>query len=673
MSITVTLPDGKALELPDDATGADAAAAIGPGLARAALAIEVAHPEIGGGEQPEVRDLARKLPDGAHVSILTAKSGEKALELIRHDAAHVLAAAVMDLYEGVKISIGPPIAEGFYYDFEFPEGTTISEADFPAIEERMRTHIKQAESFERQDVPVATARERFVAERQDYKVELIDDLVAAGANSSHPLQTVSLYTNGPFTDLCRGPHAPSTQSVQAFKLNSVAGAYWRGDSTRTMLTRVYGTAFFSKGELAEHLERLEQARARDHRKLGRELDLFMFSELSPGSPFWKPAGIAIWNALSELWRSENRKRGYREVKTPILYDVDLFKQSGHWDTYRDNMYFTDVEDRPMGLKPMNCPAHIQIYKDDRRSYRDLPIRYSEQGLVHRHEPSGTLHGLMRVRHITQDDAHIFCTEEQVQQEVVKCLRFGFFLYDLFGFEPRLELSTRPEKRIGSDEMWDRAEGALAGALDAEGLAYELNPGDGAFYGPKIDLHMSDSIGRSWQLGTVQLDYSMPERFDLLYTGADNEDHRPVMIHRALLGSFERFIGILIEHYAGDFPVWLAPLQAIVLPVADRFNDYGVTVRDTLLAEGARVELDDRSESIGRKIREAELRKIPYMLVVGEREQGEQAVAVRTRHASGEQGHGEDTGTISLTEFTERLRGELYSSALKPRKSSERHA
>jgi threonyl-tRNA synthetase len=672
MSITVTLPDGNALELPDDATGADAAAAIGPGLARAALAIEVAHPESIG-EQPEVRDLARRLPDGAHVSILTAKSGEKALELIRHDAAHVLAAAVMDLYEGVKISIGPPIAEGFYYDFEFPEGITISEADFPAIEERMRAHIKEAESFERQDVSVAEARERFVAERQDYKVELIDDLVAAGANSAHPLQTVSLYTNGPFTDLCRGPHAPSTQTVQAFRLNSVAGAYWRGDSTRTMLTRIYGTAFFSKGELVEHLERLEQARARDHRKLGRELDLFMFSELSPGSPFWKPAGIAIWNALSELWRSENRNRGYREVKTPILYDVDLFKQSGHWDTYRDNMYFTDVEDRPMGLKPMNCPAHIQIYKDERRSYRDLPIRYSEQGLVHRHEPSGTLHGLMRVRHITQDDAHIFCTEEQVQQEVVKCLRFGFFLYDLFGFEPRLELSTRPEKRIGSDEMWDRAEGALAGALDAEGLAYELNPGDGAFYGPKIDLHMSDSIGRSWQLGTVQLDYSMPERFDLLYTGADNEDHRPVMIHRALLGSFERFIGILIEHYAGDFPVWLAPQQAIVLPVADRFNDYGATVRDTLLAEGARVELDDRSESIGRKIREAELRKIPYMLVVGEREQGEQAVSVRTRHASGEQGPGEDTGSISLAEFTERLRGELYSSALKPRKSSERHA
>ncbi|HEX3518677.1 MAG TPA: threonine--tRNA ligase [Solirubrobacteraceae bacterium] len=669
MSITVTLPDGNALELPDGATGADAAAAIGPGLARAALAIEVGHPEAG--ERGEVRDLARALPDGARVSIITAKSGEQALELIRHDAAHVLAAAVMDLYDGVKISIGPPIADGFYYDFEFPAGTTVSEADFPRIEERMRAHIKAAESFERRDVSPAEARERFVGEQQDYKVELIDDLVSA-ADAANPLQTVSLYTNGPFTDLCRGPHAPSTRTVSAFRLNSVAGAYWRGDSNRTMLTRIYGTAFFSKGDLAEHLERIEQAKARDHRKLGRELDLFMFSDISPGSPFWKPAGIAVWNALSELWRHENRDRGYREVKTPILYDVELFKQSGHWDTYRDHMYFTDVEERPMGLKPMNCPAHIQIYKDARHSYRDLPIRYSEQGLVHRHEPSGTLHGLMRVRHITQDDAHIFCTEEQVQEEVVKCLRFGFFLYDLFGFEPRLELSTRPQKRIGSDEMWDRAEGALAGALDAEALSYELNPGDGAFYGPKIDLHMTDSLGRSWQLGTVQLDYSMPERFDLAYTGADNDEHRPVMIHRALMGSFERFIGILIEHYGGELPVWLAPVQAIVLPVSDRFNEYAATVRDSLLGIEARVELDDRNESIGRKIREAELRKIPYMLVVGEREQGEGTVAVRARKDAGEHRGGDGEG-VPLAEFSGRLQGELYSSALKPRKSSERHA
>jgi threonyl-tRNA synthetase len=481
---------------------------------------------------------------------------------------------------------------------------------------------------------VTDARARFVAERQDYKVELIDDLVRAAESrpgkDGQPLDTVSLYTNGPFTDLCRGPHAPSTKTVGAFKLQSVAGAYWRGDSNRTMLTRIYGTAFFSKAELQEHLERLEQARARDHRKLGRELDLFQFSELSPGAPFWKPAGMSVWNALSDLWREQNRARGYREVKTPILYDVELFKQSGHWDTYRENMYFTEVEERPMGLKPMNCPAHIQIYKDRRHSYRDLPVRYSEAGLVHRHEPSGVLHGLLRVRHITQDDAHIFCTEEQVQEEVVQCLRFGFHLYELFGFEPRLELSTRPAKRIGGDEMWDRAEGALAGALQAEGLAYELNPGDGAFYGPKIDLHMKDSIGRSWQLGTVQLDHSMPERFDLAYTGADNAEHRPVMIHRALMGSFERFIGILIEHYAGELPLWLAPVQAIVLSVSERFNEYGATVHAKLREHDLRVELDDRGESIGRKIRDAELRKVPFMLIVGEREAGEGTVSVRTR-------------------------------------------
>ena len=628
MAIHVTLPDGKTLELADGASGADIAAAIGPGLARAALAIEV---------DGETRDLAAPVRDGAHVAIVTPKSNG-ALGLIRHDAAHVLAAAVMDLYPGVKISIGPAIENGFYYDFEFPDGVSISEADFPAIEERMRAHVKAGEPFAREDVPVTVARERFAGEQQDYKVELIDDLVAGEG-----VETVSLYSNGPFTDLCRGPHAPSTATVKAFALQSVAGAYWRGDSNRTMLTRIYGTAFFSKEELAAYLEQLELARARDHRRLGRELGLFMFSELSPGSPFWKPAGMAIWNALTELWRKENLARGYQEVKTPILYDVELWQQSGHWDKYKDHMYFTDVEGRPMGLKPMNCPAHIQIYNDERHSYRDLPVRYSEAGLVHRHEPSGVLHGLLRVRHITQDDAHIFCTDEQVEAEVVQCLRFGFDLYRLFGLEPRLELSTRPEQRIGTDAMWDRAEAALAGALESEQLAYELNPGDGAFYGPKIDLHMTDSIGRSWQLGTVQLDYSMPERFDLHYTGADNAEHRPVMIHRALLGSFERFIGIMIEHYAGELPLWLAPVQAIVLPVSDRFNDHAAAVVETLREQEIRVELDARSESIGRKIRDAELRKIPYMLVLGEREAADGTVAVR-EHGGG------DRGSLPISEF-----------------------
>jgi threonyl-tRNA synthetase len=557
-----------------------------------------------------------------------------------------MAEAVLELYPGVKISIGPAIEGGFYYDFEFPPGVTLSEDDLPRIEERMREHIRADEPFVREDVTTDVALERFRAEDQPYKVELIEDLVR-----DQGVDTVSLYSNDGFTDLCRGPHGPSTKRIKAFKLQSVAGAYWRGDANRQMLTRVYGTAFLSNEDLEAYLKQVEEARARDHRKLGRELNLFFLSDLSPGSPFWQPAGTVIWNQLTELWRTENARRGYREVRTPILTDTDLWKQSGHWDKYRDNMYFTEVEGRSMGLKPMNCPAHIQIYKDEPRSYRDLPIRYSEQGLVHRHEPSGTLHGLLRVRSITQDDAHIFCTEEQIEPEVRGCLDFGFFLYDIFGFEPRLELSTRPENRIGDDSMWDRAEGALEQALRNAGLDYEINEGDGAFYGPKIDLHMRDSIGRSWQLGTVQLDYSMPERFGLEYTGGDNEEHRPVMIHRALLGSFERFIGILVEHYAGEFPLWLSPVQARVLPIADRHVEYAWKVAEQLRARGLRVEVDERSESVGKKIREAEVHKVPYMLVVGDKESDEAAVAVR-RHREG------DIGTEPVGEFADRALREV---------------
>jgi threonyl-tRNA synthetase len=652
MSVTVTLPDGKQLELADGATGADAAAAIGPGLARAALAVEVGvGVDAASGEGPEVRDLARALPDGAHLAILTEKSGPKALELIRHDAAHVLAAAVMELYEGVKISIGPPIEDGFYYDFEFPDGTAISEADFPKIEERMRAHIKAAEAFERQDVSVAHAREHFLAERQDYKVELIDDLVTAAQQSLHrrALDSVSLYTNGPFTDLCRGPHAPSTKTVGAFKLSSVAGAYWRGDSSRTMLTRIYGTAFFTKAELEQHLERIEQAKARDHRKLGRELGLFAFSEVSPGSAFWLPAGTSVFNSLLGLSRRMGAERGYSEVKTPQIFDAELWKTSGHWGKYRENMFTIDVEGREMGVKPMNCPGHCQLFALSRHSYRDLPIRYSEPGLLHRNEASGVLHGLLRVRHFAQDDGHIFCTEEQVQEEVRGCLEMAFDTYELFDFDVTLELSTRPEQRVGSDEVWDRAERKLMGVLQDMGLEYELNPGDGAFYGPKIDVHMTDSLGRSWQLGTVQLDYSMPARFELTYTGADNQEHTPVMIHRAMFGSYERFIGIMIEHYAGELPLWLAPVQAIVLPVSERFSDYAASVRDSLKTGGLRVELDARNESIGRKIREAELRKIPYMLIVGEREQLDGTVSVR-EHRGG------DLGSEPTAEFARRLAG-----------------
>ncbi len=664
MTLTVTLPDGTALELQDGATGADAATAIGPGLARAALAVEVSHPEAGDG--PQLRDLSRPLPSGASLAILTKKDGAKALELIRHDTAHVLAEAVLELYSGVKISIGPPIADGFYYDFEFPEGVSLSEADFQQIEERMREHVKAAEPFERRDVSPGEARERFAAEGQDYKVELIDDLVAQ-ADSSHPprpLASVSLYTNGPFTDLCRGPHAPSTKSVGAFKLLSVAGAYWRGNSDRTMLTRIYGTAFFSKEELSEHLQRIEQAKARDHRKLGRELGLFTFSEVSPGAAFWLPAGATVFNALVGVSREMGGERGYSEVKTPQIFDAELWKTSGHWGKYRENMFTLDVEHREMGVKPMNCPGHAHLFGSQRHSYRDLPVRYSEPGLLHRNEPSGVLHGLLRVRHFAQDDAHIFCTEEQVQQEVSGCLEMAFATYRLFDLEVSLELSTRPEQRIGSDEMWDRAEAKLANALSEQGLEYELNPGDGAFYGPKIDMHMTDSLGRSWQLGTVQLDYSMPERFGLAYTGADNHEHTPVMIHRALFGSYERFIGIMLEHFAGELPLWLTPVQAIVLPVSDRFNAYAAGVREELAALGLRIELDDRNESVGRKIREAELRKVPYMLIVGEREQGERAVSVR-EHRGG------DAGSATVGEFGERLQGQLYSPALIPRKTTER--
>jgi threonyl-tRNA synthetase len=637
--VDYTLPNGDTLSLPDGATGADAAAAIGAGLARAALAIKVDGVPF---------DLARPLPttgDG-RIEIITERSGEDALELIRHDAAHVLAAAALELYPGVKISIGPAIENGFYYDFDFPYGVSLSEADFPALEEAMRRHISADEQFVREDVPVATALERFIDEQQPYKVELIEDLVK-NADPADPVETVSLYTNGPFTDLCRGPHAPSTKRIKAVKLQSVAGAYWRGDANRQMLTRVYGTAFFSQKELDAFLERLELARQNDHRKLGRELRLFTFSPLAPGMPLWQPAGTVVWTQLTEMWRGENRARGYQEVKTPILFDQELFKASGHWDNYRDHMYFTDVEGRPMGLKPMNCPGHVQLFKDVPRSHRELPIRFSEQGLVHRHEPSGTLHGLLRVRHITQDDAHIFCTEEQIEDEVVGCLDFGFALYQMFGFEPRLELSTRPDKRIGSDEMWDHAEGALKNALDRQGLVYDVNQGDGAFYGPKIDLHMRDSLGRPWQLGTVQLDYQMPIRLDASYIGSDNAEHRPVMIHRALLGSFERFIGILIEHYGGEFPLWLAPVQAIVLPVSDRHHDYAQQVVERLRSAGIRAELDDRGESVGRQIRDAELRKIPFMLVVGDREQEAGEVGVRA-HRTG------DVGSLVLETFIDRL-------------------
>jgi threonyl-tRNA synthetase len=636
------LPDGNTLSLPDGATGADAAAAIGPGLARAALAVKV---------DGEMRDLARPLPTGGAVKkleIVTDRSGVDALALIRHDAAHVLAAAVTELYPGVKISIGPPIENGFYYDFDFPDGVSLSEADFEQLEARMREHVDADEPFVREDLPVADALARFRTEGQDYKVELIEDLVR-----NEDVEHVSLYTNGPFTDLCRGPHAPSTKRIKALKLQSVAGAYWRGDSSKPMLTRVYGTAFFSSKDLEEHLERLEQARARDHRRLGPQLGLFIFSDVATGSAFWLPAGTEVYNSLVALSREMGRERGYTEVKTPLLYDSSLWKTSGHWDKYREHMFVTESEDRAMAIKPMNCPGHAHLFSLRPHSYRDLPVRYFEPGLLHRNEPSGSLHGLLRVRHFAQDDAHIFCGEDQIQDEVAGCLEFAFATYRVFGVDVRLELSTRPEQRIGADALWDISEAALKQALDDQELEYELNEGDGAFYGPKIDMHMTDSLGRSWQLGTVQLDYNFPERFDLTYTGADNTEHRPVMIHRALMGSYERFIGILLEHFDGELPVWLAPVQAIVLPIADRHLAFGATVIERLRAAELRAELDERTESVARKIRDAELRKIPYMLVVGDRELESDEVAVR-EHREG------DTGSVPVGTFVQRLQTETES-------------
>jgi threonyl-tRNA synthetase len=633
----VTLPDGTALELDDGATGADAARAIGEGLARAALAVR---------QNGRLRDLSAPLEAGAPLEIVTSKSPD-ALELIRHDAAHVLAEAVLELYPGTKVSIGPPIEDGFYYDFEFPEDVKVSDADLERIEQKMREHIAADEEFEREDVPAAAALERFREDEQDYKVELIEDLVR-----DEGVEHVSLYRNGDFTDLCRGPHGPSTKRIKAVKLMSVAGAYWRGDETRQMLTRIYGSAFFSKEDLAEHLERLEQARARDHRRLGRELGLFLLREEAPGMPFWLPSGMVLQNEVRKAVREQLEKRGYVEVNTPRVLDVELWHRSGHWDNYRENMYFTHAEERQFALKPMNCPGACLVFGSDRHSYRELPLRLAEFGDVYRNEREGVLHGLLRVRSFTQDDAHVYCTLEQVEDEVIDICNAIDELYALFGFDDvRVELSTRPDKAVGSDEMWDTSEAALKKALERLGKDYQLNPGDGAFYGPKIDFHVTDALGRSWQLGTCQLDFYMPERFDLSYTGADNSEHRPAMIHRALLGSMERFIGILIEHYAGEFPLWLAPAQAAVLPIADRHVEYAKAVAGRLREGGVRVQVDERSGSVGKKIRDAELHKAPYMLIIGDKEQEADRVAVR-RHREG------DIGDMPVDEFLSRARGEI---------------
>jgi threonyl-tRNA synthetase len=625
-SINVKLPDGSPLELGEGASGADAAAAIGPGLAKAALALKVAG---------EMRDLSAPLADGEEIEVITDKSPE-ALELLRHDTAHVLAEAVVELWPGTKVSIGPPIDGGFYYDFEFPEGMRPSEADLERIEEKMREHVAADEAFERTDVTTADARERFSSEEQPYKVELIDDLV-----TNEGVESVSLYRNGPFLDLCRGPHSPSTGRIGALKLTSLAGAYWRGDESRQMLTRIYGTAFFKQKDLEKHLEQIEQAKERDHRRIGPELGIFMLRPESPGMPFWLPNGTVLLRLIEAEVREQLRKSGYDEIKTPRVLDEELWHRSGHWENYRENMYFVDPSqrdrdegERRFALKPMNCPGACLVFDSERHSYRDLPLRYAEFGDVSRYERPGVLHGLLRVRAFTQDDGHVYCTLDQVTDEVDAICAGIDELYARFGFEQvRVELSTRPEKSIGTDEEWERAEGSLRAALERQGREFDESPGEGTFYGPKIDFHVTDALGRSWQCGTCQLDFQMPARFELTYQGEDNADHRPVMIHRALLGSMERFAGILIEHYGGRFPTWLAPVQAAVLPVTDRNNAYAQRVAAELGDAGARATVDTRSESVGRKIRDTELAKVPFMLVVGDREEEGGTISVRAHGES----------------------------------------
>ncbi|MDQ3894903.1 MAG: threonine--tRNA ligase, partial [Actinomycetota bacterium] len=522
------------------------------------------------------------------------------------------------LYPGVKIAIGPPIENGFYYDFEFPE--PISEADLERIEDEIRRELREGRSWERREVSRDEARRRFLAEGEEYKVELVDDAE----------EPISFYTQGDFTDLCRGPHLQDSRPIKAIKLTGLAGAYWRGDEHNKQLTRIYGTAFYSQQDLDAYLRRLEEAKRRDHRRLGTQLDLFHLSEHAPGMPFWHPKGMVIWNALEDLRRRENAHRGYVEVKTPLMYDVDTWKTSGHWEKFRDEMFLVPYhEERTLGLKPMNCPGHMLLFGSELRSYRELPLRYAEASTLHRNERAGTLHGLLRVQHVTQDDAHIFCSREQIEDEIFGCLDYVAFLYDLFGVEARFELSTRPDNKLGSDEEWDFTEGALRAALERRGLAHDVNEGDGAFYGPKIDLHMTDVLERSWQMGTIQLDSQMPRRFDLTYMGRDNEEHTPYVIHRALFGSLERFIGILIEHYAGAFPLWLAPVQVRVIPIGDSHREPAAAVCSRLAQAGVRVDTDERDETVGKRIRDAEVEKIPYVIVYGDRE-SEDALAVRER-------------------------------------------
>jgi threonyl-tRNA synthetase len=627
--IRVTLPDGSELEMPSGSAPADVAARIGPGLARAALVAEV---------DGQPWDLGRPLEQDARLRILTERD-PKALEVYRHSTAHLMAQAVQRLYPGTKVTIGPVIEGGFYYDFDREEPFTPD--DFEAIEAEMARIVDQDLAIEREDISRDAAVELFRELGEPYKVEIVEAIPAG--------ETLTLYRQGDWLDLCRGPHVPATGRLGVFKLLSSAGAYWRGDERNKMLTRIYGTAFFTKKDLEEHLARIEQAKARDHRKLGKELDLFSFHPNAPASPYFHPKGAWIYNRLQRFMRDLYADGWpHDEIVTPQIYDVELWHRSGHYENYRENMFFTDADERQMAVKPMNCPASAYVYSSQKRSYRDLPLRYADFGRLHRFEKSGVVTGLFRVRTFVQDDAHIFCTPDQIQAEVTSLIGLVRYVYEVvFGFQIGIDLSLRPDTRIGSDESWDRAEAALEESLKANALEYRIAEGEGAFYGPKIDFQVADVLGRKWQLPTIQCDFNMPERFDLWYTTPDGTEARPVVIHRAILGSIERFLGILIEHYGGAFPTWLAPEQVRIVPVSDVFIEYAGSVAEHLGKKGLRAHVDARREGVGYKIRDAEVHKIPYMLVVGEREVGTGKVSVRS-HAEGE------LGTIDLDHLVDRL-------------------
>jgi threonyl-tRNA synthetase len=613
--LRVELPDGSVKEVPEGSTVLDVAKGIGEGLARQSVA---------GRYNGQLVDITREITEDGRLELITLNSAE-GLDIYRHTTAHLMAHAVKDLYgEDVQVTIGPAIENGFYYDFYSP-GHAFSPEDFERIEKRMQELAQADLPLEREEVGRDSAIELFRSMGEDYKVELIEDLAAP---------TVSLYRQGDFVDLCRGPHLPSTRFIKAFKLTSVAGAYWRGSEKNAMLQRIYGTAFPDKKQLKAHLAKLEEARKRDHRRIGRELDLFSFSEeAGAGLVIWHPKGALLRTLIEDFERRQHLKRGYDLVMGPQILRTDLWQTSGHYDNYRENMYFTEVDGQSYGLKPMNCLAHMLIYKSRMRSYRDLPLRYFELGTVHRHEKSGVLHGLLRVRGFTQDDAHILCTPEQLDAEIKGVLAFVQDVMGIFGFDFEIEISTRPEKSIGSDEDWERATRALMGALQDSGREFEINEGDGAFYGPKIDIKLKDALDRRWQCATIQCDFTLPERFDLTYVGADGEKHRPVMLHRVILGAIERFIGVLIEHYAGNFPLWISPVQAVVLNVTDSQAEYAEQVCRQLRDAGLRVEKDLRNEKLGFKIREAQVNKIPYMLVVGDQEKETRTVAPRFRNGN----------------------------------------